>query len=393
MMRLFVADSVCTWRGGTRRGRGLVAFFLFLLMPGLSFGAGGRIVPVIESVRQAYDLPAVAAAVILDGRVCAVAATGVRKAGSDVKVTSADQFHLGSCTKAMTATLIAILVEKGKLGWDATLAELLPDLVEDMRPVYRTVTIRHLLAHRAGLPPANSSWPEGMSFRDVHRLPGAPMQQRLAYTRLILRQEPATTPGEEYLYSNAGYAIAGVIAEQIMKRPYETLMKEMVFEPLGMGSAGFGAMGTPGKIDQPWQHRFSDGKLKPVGPGRFSDNPPAIGPGGTVHCAMGDWAKFVLVHLKGRRGEPTILPPSSITELHTPDFGGDYAKGWAVKTRDWAGGEVLTHTGTNNQNYAVVWMAPKRNFAVMAATNQGGGDVAKACDDVCARLIREFLAK
>jgi len=173
MMRLFVADSVCTWRGGTRRGRGLVAFFLFLLMPSLSFGAGGRIVPVIESVRQAYDLPAVAAAVILDGRV----------AGSDVKVTSADQFHLGSCTKAMTATLIAILVEKGKLGWDATLAELLPDLVEDMRPVYRTVTIRHLLAHRAGLPPANSSWPEGMSFRDVHRLPGAPMQQRLAYAR------------------------------------------------------------------------------------------------------------------------------------------------------------------------------------------------------------------
>jgi len=392
-MTKFLHDIVCARRGRTACGCVSAALLVLLLMPCLSFGAGGRITPVIESVRQAYDLPAVAAAVILDGRVYAVAATGVRKAGSDVKVTPADQFHLGSCTKAMTATLIAILVEKGKLQWDATLAELLPDLIEDMRPVYRAVTIRHLLAHRAGLPGSGASWPEGMSFQDVHRLPGAPMQQRLAYARRILRQEPKTTPGEKYLYSNAGFAIAGVIAEQTMKTPYETLMEEMVFEPLGMGSAGFGAMGTPGKIDQPWQHRLSDGKLKPIGPGRFSDNPPAIGPGGTVHCSMGDWAKFVLVHLKGRQGVRTIVRPASVTELHRPDFEGDYAKGWGVKSRDWAGGEVLTHTGTNNQNYSVVWMAPKRNFAVMAATNQGGGDVAKACDDVCAKLIREFLTK
>jgi CubicO group peptidase (beta-lactamase class C family) len=261
-----------------------------------------------------------------------------------------------------------------------------------MQPAFRSVTVRHLLAHRAGLPPAKASWPKGMSFREVHNLPGTPMRQRLAYTRLILRQEPVTTPGEKYLYSNAGYAIAGAIAEQAMKTPYETLMKQMLFEPLGMDSAGFGAMGTPGKIDQPWQHRFADGKLRPIGPGRFSDNPPAIAPGGTVHCSLGDWAKFVLVHLQGRNGAKTLLRPSSIAELHTPDFGGDYAKGWAVTSRDWAGGETLTHTGSNNQNYAVVWMAPKRGFAVMAATNQGGGNAPKACDDLCAKLIKRFLA-
>jgi len=368
----------------------IVSVLLFLPAAGLCFGGGSRVAPAVASVRQAYDLPAVAAAVILDGRV-QVAATGVRKAGTDVKVTPADQFHLGSCTKAMTATLIAILIERGKLRWDATLAELLGGRVEEMRPAFRDVTLRHLLAHRAGLPAANASWPEGMSFRDVHRLPGAPMQQRLAYTRLILRQEPVTTPGQEYLYSNAGYATAGAIAEQVMGRPYETLMQEMLFGPLGMDSAGFGAMGTPGKIDQPWQHRFADGKLEPMAPGRFSDNPPAIAPGGTVHCSLGDWAKFVRLHLTGAKGAETILRSASIAELHTPDFGGQYAKGWAVKLRAWAGGKVLTHTGSNNQNYAVVWMAPKRNFAVLAATNQGGKDVAKACDDLCARLVGEFL--
>lgn len=367
------------------------AAFVFLLVPGLCAPAESRIIPVIESVHQAYDLPAVAAAVVLDGRLCAVAATGVRKAGTEVKVAPADAFHVGSCTKAMTATLIAILVERGALRWDATLAELLGDLATDMQPAFRAVTVRHLLAHRAGLPAAQASWPAGMSFRNVHNLPGSPMQQRLAYTRLMLRQAPVTTPGETYLYSNAGYAIAGAVAEQIMKTPYETLMKELLFEPLGMASAGFGAMGTPGKIDQPWQHRYADGKLRPIQPGRFSDNPPAIAPGGSVHCSVGDWAKFVLAHLQGRRGVQTVLHPSSITELHTPDFGGDYAKGWVVTSRHWADGEVLTHTGSNNQNHAVVWMAPKRDFAVLAAANQGGGDVAKACDDVCAKLIRAFL--
>jgi CubicO group peptidase (beta-lactamase class C family) len=365
--------------------------FLSLVMPTVYAGANERITPIVESVRQAHDLPALAAAVIVDGKLCAVTATGVRKAGTDIKVTEADQFHLGSCTKAMTATLIAMLVERGKLRWDATLAELLPDLADEMLPVFRDVTLRHLLAHRAGLPGSGASWPKGMSFRDMHNLPGAPMQQRLTYTGLMLRQEPVAAPGEKYVYSNAGYAIAGTIAEQTMKTPYETLMKEMLFEPLGMDSAGFGAMGTPGQIDQPWQHRFVRGKLRSTGPGRFSDNPPVIGPGGTVHCSMADWAKFVLVHLKSRQGIETILRPSSVVELHTPDFGGDYAKGWRVASRDWAGGEALTHRGTNNQNYAVVWMAPQRNFAVLVATNQGGGDVTKACDGLCAKLIKEYL--
>jgi CubicO group peptidase (beta-lactamase class C family) len=386
-VRLAVARGRC---GPCRGGQPIAGVLVLLLFSGVCSGGEGAIRPVIESVRKAHGLPAVAAAVICDGQVH-VAAAGVRKAGSDVDVTQADQFHLGSCTKAMTATLIAVLIEQGKLRWDATLAELLPDLSADMRPAFREVTLRHLLAHRAGLPAANSSWPRGTSFRDVHGLPGAPMQQRFAYARLMLRQEPVAAPGQKYLYSNAGYAIAGTIAEQVTGTPYETLMQKMLFEPLGMDSAGFGAMGTPGKIDQPWQHRLADGKPVPIEPGPFSDNPSAIAPGGTVHCSMHDWAKFVRVHLEGHSGVQTILGPSSVAELHRPDFDGDYAKGWSVTSRKWAGGEVLTHAGTNNQNYAVVWMAPERDFAVMVASNQGGGDMAKACDRVCAELITEYL--
>src|SRR5262245_29190348 len=69
---------------------------------------------LLEQTRKKIDLPALAAAVISEGRVLAVGAVGVRKLGEKVAVTLQDQFHLGSCTKAMTATVAATLVEEKK---------------------------------------------------------------------------------------------------------------------------------------------------------------------------------------------------------------------------------------------------------------------------------------
>jgi len=345
----------------------------------------------LEPVRQKYDLPALAGAVIIDGKTAAWGAAGFRRYGTDVKVTSNDKFHIGSCTKAMTATLVAMLVDRGKLSWDTTLAQALPELAEDMHPGYRAVTVRHLLAHRAGLAPSSKSWPKGKSFMDMHNLPGSATEQRLAYAKMMLAQKPEATPGEKYVYSNAGYSILGLIAERAMNKPWEELMKEMLFEPLRMTSAGFGAMGAPGRIDQPWQHKTEDGKLQQIGPGFLSDNPPVLGPAGTVHCSMRHWAAFVAAHLSGPKGKGGLLEPDTFKVLHNPDFGGNYAGGWQITHRQWADGKVLTHTGSNNMNFAVVWMAPKRNFAVLVAANQGNGDVAKACDEAAWVLIRKFL--
>ncbi len=356
-------------------------------------GRSKNLYPVLEPIRKKYNLPAIAAVVILNGRTAASGATGLRKVGSDVKVTCDDKFHLGSCTKTITATLIGMLVERGKLRWDITLAEAFPNIMESMHPVYRNVTLQHLLAHRASLPPSKQTWPKGKSFMDMHNLPGPPMQQRLAYAEMILRQEPEAKPGTKYIYSNAGYTIAGIIAEQTMDTPWETLMKEMLFNTLHMKTAGFGAMGSLGKVDQPWQHKFIDGKLHPIEPGRFSDNPPAIGPSSTVHCSIKDWAKFIRTHLNGARGEASLLKlkPETFQVLHTPAFGGNYAPGWEVTERDWGGGRVLTHQGTNGMNFAVVWMAPKRYFAVLVTSNQGKGEVSKACDEAVGTLIKKFL--
>jgi len=343
---------------------------------------------LLESIRKKHDLPALAAAVVLGGKTVAVGAVGYRKAGADARVTTSDRFHIGSCTKAMTATLIAILVERKQLRWDMTLAEAFPKLANVMHPEYRAVTLEQLLTHRGGFP--NHSWPKGKSFRDMHNLPGTPRAQRRAYAEMLLREPPEAAPGSKFLYSNAGYAVAGVIAEEVTNTPWEELMRRHLFRPLGMKTAGFGAMGAPGKIDQPWQHVLESKNKRPIEPGPMSDNPPAIGPAGTVHCSLGDWAKFITAHVRGEE-KGGLVQPETFKRLHRPPSGGDYALGWLVTERNWGGGRVLTHAGSNNQNFAVVWMAPQRDFAVLVATNQGGNAAAQACDETAAALIGQFL--
>ena len=85
-----------------------------------------------------------------------------------------------------------------------------------------------------------------------------------------------------------------------------------------------------------------------------------------------------------------MIKAETLAELRKPYFGGNYAGGWLAADRPWGGGRVFTHSGSNSQNYAVVWMAPLKRYAVLVATNQGGGNEAKALDKTAATLIRKL---
>ena len=142
------------------------------------------------------------AAVVLRGeRIIAQGAAGVRKRGTAERLTLDNQFHLGSCTKAMTATLVAMLVEEGKLNWTATLGELFADTVKPMHPAWEKVTLRQVLAHRAGL----RLEPDGAAqvFYELVRPPRAPLgplpQQRLEIVRQALSRPPGIPPGHQIL--------------------------------------------------------------------------------------------------------------------------------------------------------------------------------------------------
>ena len=165
---------------------------------------------LLEPIRADAGIPALAALVIDHGEVIAIGATGVRKYGEEVPATIDDQWHLGSDTKAMTATLAAILVEEGLLRWDSTIGEVFPDLVGKIDPAYHHVTLRQLLMHRGGCP--NVTFPASMHSYNLHDMPGETMiEQRLKYVELFLAGAPEETPGRRYIYSNGGYVTAGAM--------------------------------------------------------------------------------------------------------------------------------------------------------------------------------------
>ena len=340
-----------------------------------------RVDSLLEAVRQKHNLPALAGAIVTGKGPVAIGAVGVRKAGTEVPVTVGDQWHLGSDTKAMTATMIAALVEQGKLTWETTIEETFPDIAATLPPELRRATILHLLSHRAGLP-ADTGW-RALS------LSGSLVEQRQAALKSAASIKIESEPGTTFAYSNWGYVIAAAMIEKIANAPWEELIAQYLFKPLEVKSAGFGGLGTPGKTDQPWPHG-ADGK--PVfANGPTVDNPPVIGPAGAVHCSLSDWARFIADQLRGARGEHALLKPETYKKLHTPPFGGEYALGWIVTERDWGGGTVLTHAGSNTMNFAVVWMAPQRDFALLVCTNQGGPVAGQACDEAASALVRLHL--
>jgi CubicO group peptidase (beta-lactamase class C family) len=326
--------------------------------------------------------PSLSALVFDADSVLAQGAIGVRVAGENDLVTRDDRYHLGSCTKAMTATLAARMVEAGEFSWDTTLAEGFPDLAGTMDPAFRDLTIVDLMTHRAGL---------SGNLGNDHRTLWSYMWENAGGDQAAVRQHVAQTlltiPPDgtvgEYLYSNAGFMLAGAMLEAASGRSWQTLMTTEVFSPLHMESCGFGAPG----VGQPRGHILMNDVLVPQAVD--ADNPPGLGPAGTVHCSLEDWAKFGRAHFGG--GE--FLTQESIDTLHTiPGARREgYALGWVVLQRDWALGDALSHSGSNTMNFAVIWIAPAQQRGVLLATNVAHTDTPAEIDALAFMLIQRFF--
>lgn len=341
------------------------------------------IAEALKPIRRKHKLPAIAGAIVTSEGVVSMGAVGVRKAGVDVPVTIHDKWHLGSDTKAMTATAIARLIEQGHLKRDTTLSDVFPDMMSGMHPTFRVATIRQLLSHRAGLKRDLDWWEIAQE--------GSLQEQRLECMIQGTSSKPKYMPDDKCNYSNLGYVIAGAIVERITKKSCEQSIRELLFDPLEMDTAGFGNTGMSGEIDQPWPHRAGATPVVPTEP--TADNPPVIGSAGRVSCSIADWGEFIADQLRGARGNSALLKSSSYKMLHTPPQGSEYALGWGVVDRAWGGGLVLTHCGCNTMNYANVWIAPQRNFALLVCINQGDSVAAKASDEAIGALLKLYQQK
>ncbi len=360
---------------------------------------------LLAPIRDKAAVPALAAVAIKDGQIIAQGCVGVRAANASDEATINDKVHVGSCTKAMTATMIARLVDRGLMRWDMTLGEVFagrPGIHEK----FRAVRLDQLLTNRGGLP---REAPDALWSKLFLRL-GTPTEQRLQLLDGMCAVSPEYEPGTKFVYSNQGFAVAGAMAEKVTGKAWEDLMRDELFVPLGITSAGFGAPGAADEVDQPRGHRGTSPSYLPVPPGIAADNPPAIGPAGTVHMSLPDWARFIAMHTRGDHAllddkpadDPAFafVSKASLAKLHqaidgeganakTTDTSG-YAMGWGVAARPWADGRVLTHSGSNTMWFCVVWIAPKKDFAVLVACN-AGLDAAGATDQAAGAIIGELL--
>lgn len=340
----------------------------------------------LDAIRLKHGLPALSRSLTLDGNV-ETESSGVRKTGHAEHVRRTDRFHLGSCTKAMTATLAAIFVERKKLRWDEPLAELLPGVKLD--PAFEKVTLEMLLSHRSGVGEA-STFDSGQLWAKLWEPGLDPSEGRRILAGKMLGAVPASAPGTRYEYSNANYMIVGAVLERVSGMTWEAAIQKELFRPLKMRCV-FGPAADPkARVpDQPWGHVRKESAWSPV----HGDNPPALGPAGTVSCSLLDWSKFARLHLDGGAGRPTVLlGPSSFAKLHAAYPGQEYTYGgWLRVSRPWAGksGTALMHMGSNTMNTAVIWLAPERGLGALAATNAAGESASRAVDEAVGALIEE----
>ncbi len=331
---------------------------------------------ILEPIRQKHNLPALGAAIITPDGVESIGVVGLRRWGSTAPACVDDTFHLGSDTKAMTATVVAKLVELNKLSWNTTLGAVFNDL--SINPGWASVTLEQLLAHRAGLP--HDAGKSGFG----RNLVGTIRQQREEYVRVALSTPPTADLGH-YHYSNTGYIIAGVMAERASGSSWEDLMRLYVYQPLGMAHAGFGLNAPLGTVDGLVGHHI-DANGTPV-PLDAATTFPVAGPAGTAHASMEDWGKFIADMLRGFDGRGALLSAATYQYIHTPKLGGTYAYGWGVKNTPWAGGNGYFHEGTNTSNLAMAWVFPTKKAGFLVATNVGPKAV-PACNEAKNALIQ-----
>jgi D-alanyl-D-alanine carboxypeptidase len=342
----------------------------------------------LGAARDKYHVPGIAALIQIDARIAAEAAVGIRALGHPEAVTVDDRWHIGSDTKAFTSMMIARLVEQRALGWDDTLAASFPPFSKEINPAYRDVSVTQLLSHTAGLPPLTAD-KDQPPFLAVIKTAHGVGSQRAAIARKYLSMAPASKPGE-FEYSNLGYIIAGAIAESRTGKTWEDLVREQIFAPLGITSAGFGVPGTSGKFDEPRGHREIAGKLTQLDPADSeADNPPALGPAGTINITLKDWMRFAQDQLDGLHSHGKLLKAETYRKLHTP-VTGVYALGWGAKIEPDGSTSVLTHTGSNGYWLADVSIMPKHDIIVLITMNSGNEGANEAIRDI-GKSLRDRL--
>lgn len=335
----------------------------------------------VESIRSAFDVPGIGLAIVRNGDVVVARGYGARTLGKPGSVDENTLFGIASNTKAFTATAIGMLVEEGKLEWDAPVNRYLPWFGLSDPYVTREITVRDLLVHRSGL---------GLGAGDLLWWPASTYDRKEIVRRL--RSLPlAGSFRSAYAYDNVLYLVAGEIIESVSGLSWEDFISTRILAPLGMrrttvrhSTAGEGS-------DAASPHARINGVVRPIQP-FTSDN---TNPAGGINSSAAEMARWLIVQLDSGRtgGASRLFTPRTTRELWTlvtpipigepppalaalkPNFNG-YALGFGV--HDYRGVKIVQHTGGLPGYVSEVTMVPALKLGIVVLTNQESGDAFRA---------------
>ncbi|QZA77555.1 beta-lactamase family protein [Deefgea tanakiae] len=324
----------------------------------------------VEQFRHQHHLPGVGVVLVQNDTILS-ACSGQRRIDAPAFIQNSDSFPLGALSKAVTATLVARWVEQGKLRWDSTLADLLPAWRDQMRTEFQSVTVLQLLQHRAGL---------ARGFGDLKysnllaMLGGNPSANRSTAARWILQQAYIGEVNQRTHYSNIGYFIVAIIIELLGSNTYENILQQQLFSELSLHPHLSNTSSVQGhqSLKTNW---FSKPRWHKVNKEERQDlarlNP-------TVRLSQSEYGIFLREHLRGLRGQSTLLSPASFQQLHTPID--HYALGWSI-IRSAEFGPLSVHDSTEDGYTHYTLLMPSQNRAIAILCN-----AESACSD--AKLVK-----
>jgi CubicO group peptidase (beta-lactamase class C family) len=342
----------------------------------------------VENVRKTFDVPGIAVAIVKDGKIVMSKGYGVRQLGKPESVDSHTLFGIASNTKAFTATALALLVEEGKIEWDAPVINYLPWFQLSNPYVTSELTIRDLLVHRSGLGLGAGDllwWPPS----DYNR---KDIAHKLKYLPLI------TSFRSAYAYDNVLYLIAGEVIEAVSGQPWEEFVTSRILAKVGMKESTV-HFSSSGNVATP--HARIGDKTQPV-TAFASEN---TNPAGGINSNVEDMAKWVMVQLdSGRLTQtnrlfsrnttrqlwnivtpiPVNEPPAELAPLRA-NFSG-YALGFGI--RDYRGKKIVSHTGGLPGYVSKVAMVPELKLGVIILTNQESG---AAFESIAYHVLDHYL--
>ena len=335
----------------------------------------------VDSVMKAFGVPGISLTIVKDGKVVVAKGYGVRRLGDPTPVDAGTLFGIASNTKVFTSLALGLLVEQGKVDWDAPVITYLPWFQMYDSWVTREITVRDLLVHRSGL---------GLGAGDLLWWPQSD------YTRpQIARQlkfiKPATSFRYSYAYDNVLYVVAGELIEAISGQTWEEFVQTNILAPAGM-STSFSHYPTPDqRSNLASPHAVVEGTLKPVWP----DTSAATNPAGGIMTNAQDVSRWLMIMAdSGRTSDGkalystrtaralwtpvTILsnnpPPPQLAPLKA-NFRG-YALG--LNMSDYRGYKVAEHTGGLPGFVSEVTTVPDLRLGVAVFTNAESGPAFRA---------------